>query len=153
MVPPPPGRFVTVTLGTPGNACANRWITRAWRSAAPPAPEDTTTSTFFVGFHSCAVAALNDSTPARTSATRRTLLQFFFEPVTYGVDGEREIVALAVLCATFLGREQAESLVLRADRIDKLLRVGHRDLCILGAMQQQERATHFLGDTLEPEAF
>ena len=49
MSPAPPGLLLTVTLGMPGIACRNFCATRAWRSAAPPEPDDTTMSTLRVG--------------------------------------------------------------------------------------------------------
>ena len=51
-VPPPPGRLVTLMLGNAGFACRSFCTTRAERSDEPLAPDATTMSTFFDGFHS-----------------------------------------------------------------------------------------------------
>src|SRR5437899_5756615 len=51
-----------------------------------------------------------------------------------------QVVALAVLGASFLGCEDAEGLVPRADRVEQGLRVGHGDLLVLGAVGVRRNA-------------
>jgi hypothetical protein len=46
----------TVTLGMPGIAWSSFCTVRAWRSDAPPGPEEDTISMFLEGLHSCALA-------------------------------------------------------------------------------------------------
>lgn len=50
--------------------------------------------------------------------------QLFLQPVRDVVADERQVIALAVLCADFFGRVDAKRLVLRADRVEQLLRAG-----------------------------
>jgi hypothetical protein len=83
-VPPPPGRFVTLTLGNTGLACSSFCTTRAERSDEPPAPEATTISTLRAGFHSCAQAAPATMHPANQPQTALDTRMSFPFPLCAG---------------------------------------------------------------------
>src|SRR5262245_54422851 len=70
--------------------------------------------------------------------------QLVLEPAPHGGAAEREVIALAMLGAAFLAREHAQRLVLRSAGVVERLRVGERDLLVVGAVHNQERAAHLL---------
>src|SRR5215470_16396238 len=77
--------------------------------------------------------------------------ELVLEPAPHGGAAEREIVALAVLGAAFLAREHAQRLVLRPTSVVERLRILERNLLVVLAVHDQERAAHLLHDAVEPE--
>ena len=73
------------------------------------------------------------------------------EPVGGEVDADLAVVDVGVLGAAFLGGENLDGLVRRADRVIELLRVLDRHHAVVAGVRDQERAGDVLRHVLERE--
>src|SRR5262245_2444747 len=92
------------------------------------------------------------STGERVPSQTLLLSKFFIEPIGNHIHRARHVIALTVLGSAFFRSEDPKRLVLRADCIVQLLCLGHRDLRICCAVQQQERALYFLSHAVQAES-
>ena len=72
-----------------------------------------------------------------------------FQPVGGEIDADLAVVDMGVLGAAFLGVEDLDGLVGRADRVIELLGILDRHHPIVAAMGDQERAGDVLGHVLQ----
>src|SRR6187549_2920970 len=82
----------------------------------------------------------------------RPRFQHIRRPVPHEVRADGHVVHLAMMETAFLSREHLEQLLLRADRLEALLRDAERNLLVARAVHQQERTPHLLHDAVESEA-